>query len=147
MTKGGRIPRSRRAENDARAAEAMKGQFGEGADQCTRGRPHTGGQAVRSPARNLRYLRFLLFNASKVLRCHFHKCLWRGEADLDQRVWLLRVHDYGLGRLHIHELVFDLLHRIQAKLLRFFRPFFSPQSAQRSRRKEERPQIVTELIQ
>jgi hypothetical protein len=49
MTTGGRIPRSRRAENDARAAEAMKGQFGEGADQCTRGRPHTGGQAVRSP--------------------------------------------------------------------------------------------------
>jgi hypothetical protein len=35
-------------------------------------------------------------------------------------VWLSRVHDYGLGRLHIHELVFDLLHRLQAKFLRFF---------------------------
>jgi hypothetical protein len=49
MTKGGRIPRPSRGENDARAAEAMKGQFGEGADQCTRGRPLRGGQAVRSP--------------------------------------------------------------------------------------------------
>jgi hypothetical protein len=31
-----------------------------------------------------------------------------------------RIHDYGLGRLHIHELVFDLLHGVQAKFLRFF---------------------------
>ena len=45
----------------------------------------------------------------------------RGEPDLDRRIWLLRIHDYGLGRLHIHALVFDLPHRLQAKFLRFFR--------------------------
>jgi hypothetical protein len=30
----------------------------------------------------------------------------------------------GLGRLNFDELVFDLLHRLQAKFLRFFRPLF-----------------------
>ena len=43
------------------------------------------------------------------------------KTDLDRRIWLLRIHDYGLVWLHIHELVFDLLHRLQEKFLRFFR--------------------------
>jgi hypothetical protein len=29
----------------------------------------------------------------------------------------LRIHDYGLGRLHIHELVLDLFHGFQGKFL------------------------------
>ena len=32
-----------------------------------------------------------------------------GEADLDRRIGLLRIHDYGLVRLHIDELVLDVL--------------------------------------
>jgi hypothetical protein len=43
------------------------------------------------------------------------------KTDLDRRVWFPRIHDYGLSRLHIHELVFDLPGRVQAKFLRFFR--------------------------
>ena len=46
--------------------------------------------------------------------------LRRGKTDLDRRVWLLRIHDYGLGRLHIHELVLDLFHALQGKFLGFF---------------------------
>ena len=42
---------------------------------------------------------------------------WSGEADLDRRIGLLRIHDYGLVRLHIHEPVFDLLVRFQGKFL------------------------------
>ena len=36
---------------------------------------------------------------------------WSGEADVDWRIWFLCIHDYGLGRLHVYELVFDFLHR------------------------------------
>jgi len=46
--------------------------------------------------------------------------LRRSEADLDRRIWWLRIHDHGVVRLHIHELVFDLPDRLQAKFLRFF---------------------------
>ena len=42
MRKGGRISRQRRVTNDAGAAEGIRSEFGEGAEQCTRGR-------VRSP--------------------------------------------------------------------------------------------------
>src|SRR5437016_1907348 len=31
--------------------------------------------------------------------------LRRGKTDLDRRLWFLRIHDYGLGRLHFDELV------------------------------------------
>jgi len=43
-----------------------------------------------------------------------------GEADRDRRIGLLHIHDHGVVRLHIYELVFDLLVRVQAKFLRFF---------------------------
>jgi len=43
-----------------------------------------------------------------------------GEADRDRRIGLLHIHDHGGVRLHIHELVFDLPDRLQAKFLRFF---------------------------
>jgi len=43
-----------------------------------------------------------------------------GEADRDRRIGLLHIHDHGVVRLHIHELVFDLPDRVQAKFLRFF---------------------------
>jgi hypothetical protein len=35
----------------------------------------------------------------------FFHILWRGKTDVDRRIWCLRIHDYGLGRLHIYELV------------------------------------------
>jgi hypothetical protein len=46
--------------------------------------------------------------------------LWRGKTDLDWYIWFLRIHDYGFGRLHIHELVLDLFYGFQGKFLRFF---------------------------
>src|SRR5437899_169140 len=45
--------------------------------------------------------------------------LRRGETDLDWRIWLLRIHDYRLGRLHIHEFVFDVFYGLQGKFLVF----------------------------
>jgi hypothetical protein len=62
-------------------------------------------------------------STAKVLRNYFHRVILpgRGKTDLDRRVWFPRIHDYGLNRLHIHELVFDLPGRLQAKFLRFFR--------------------------
>src|SRR5437899_5109447 len=42
-----------------------------------------------------------------------------GETDLDWRIWLLRIHDYRLRRLHIDELVFDVFHGLQGKFLVF----------------------------
>jgi hypothetical protein len=45
----------------------------------------------------------------------------RRKTDLDPRIWFLRVHDYGLGWLHIHELVIDLFHGFQGKFLKIFR--------------------------
>jgi len=53
---------------------------------------------------------------------------WRGKTDLDWFIWFLRIHDYGLGRLHIHELVLDLFYGFQGKFLRFF-GFNRPASA------------------
>jgi hypothetical protein len=47
--------------------------------------------------------------------------LRRHKTDLDPRIWFLRVHDYGLGWLHIHELVIDLFHGFQGKFLKIFR--------------------------
>src|SRR5437867_898552 len=58
----------------------------------------------------------------------FHSILWRGKTDLDRRIWLLRIHDYGLGRLHIHELVLDLFYGLQGKFL-IFSHFEFPTSA------------------
>ena len=43
-----------------------------------------------------------------------------GEADRDRRIGLLHIHDHGVVQLHIHELVFDLPDRLQAKFLRIF---------------------------
>src|SRR5439155_9982764 len=43
----------------------------------------------------------------------------RGKTDLDRRIWLLRIHDYRLRRLHIDELVFDVFHGLQGKFLVF----------------------------
>src|SRR5882724_4031628 len=43
----------------------------------------------------------------------------RSEADLDRCIWLLRIHDHVLRRLHIHELVFDLFYWFQRKFLIF----------------------------
>src|ERR1043166_594959 len=40
-----------------------------------------------------------------------------GEADLDRRAWLLRIHNHSLIRLHIHELVFNFLVWFQGKFL------------------------------
>jgi len=48
----------------------------------------------------------------------FHRLRWR-KTDLDPRIWFLRVHDYGLGCLHIHELVIDLFYGFQGKFLIF----------------------------
>jgi hypothetical protein len=45
----------------------------------------------------------------------------RRKTDLDPRIWFLRVHDYGLGWLHIHELVIDLFYGVQGKFLKIFR--------------------------
>jgi hypothetical protein len=43
----------------------------------------------------------------------------RSETDLDPRIWFLRIHDYGLVWLHIHELVIDLFYGFQGKFLVF----------------------------
>jgi len=43
--------------------------------------------------------------------------LWRSKTDLDWFIWFLRIHDHGLGRLHIHELLLDLFHALQGKFL------------------------------
>jgi len=32
----------------------------------------------------------------------------------------LRIHDYGIVRLHIHEFLLDLFHALQGKFLGFF---------------------------
>ena len=48
----------------------------------------------------------------------FHRLRWR-KTDLDPRIWFLRIHDYGLVRLHIHELVIDLFYGFQGKFLVF----------------------------
>ena len=94
------------------------------------------GVAELRPPTDLRYLRFLLFNVSKVLRCYFHKCLWRGKTDHDRRISLLRVHDYGLGRLHIHELVLICSNGFKQNSYDFFGAIFiTPQRSQRSRRR------------
>jgi hypothetical protein len=49
----------------------------------------------------------------------FHR-LRRLKTDLDPRIWFLRIHDYGLVRLHIYELVIDLFYGFQGKFLIFF---------------------------
>ncbi len=54
--------------------------------------------------------------------------LGRGKTDLDRRVWLLSVHDYGLRWLHLHELVFDLFYGLQGKFLIFSHFEFAPPS-------------------
>jgi hypothetical protein len=69
-----------------------------------------------------------------------------GKTDVDRRVWLLRVHDYGLSRLHIHELVFDLLGRQQAKFLRFFRGNLYYTAEITEITKTNRPQIPQILL-
>jgi hypothetical protein len=43
-----------------------------------------------------------------------------GKTDLDRLIWFLRIHNHGLGRLHIHELLLDLFHALQGKFLGFF---------------------------
>jgi hypothetical protein len=50
-----------------------------------------------------------------------NKWLRRGKTDLDRRVWLFRIHDYRLGRLHIHALLVDLFDAVQGKFLGFFK--------------------------
>jgi hypothetical protein len=44
----------------------------------------------------------------------FHR-LRRRKTDLALRIWFLRIHDHGLGRLHIYELVIDLFYGFQGK--------------------------------
>jgi len=43
-----------------------------------------------------------------------------GKADLDPRIWILRVHDYGVGRLHIQALLLDPFYGVQGKFLKIF---------------------------
>jgi len=62
------------------------------------------------------------------LRIFFHKQFMERQTDLDWFIWFLRIHDYGLGRLHIYELVLDLFYGFQGKFLRFF-GFNRPASA------------------
>jgi hypothetical protein len=69
-----------------------------------------------------------------------------GKTDVDRRVWFPRIHDYGVGRLHIHELVFDLLHRQQAKFLRFFRGNLYYTAEITEITKTNRPQIPQILL-
>jgi hypothetical protein len=44
----------------------------------------------------------------------FHR-LRRRKTDLVLRICFLRIHDHGLVRLHIHELVIDLFYGFQGK--------------------------------
>jgi hypothetical protein len=48
----------------------------------------------------------------------FHR-LRRRKTDLALRIWFLRIHDHGLVRLHIYELVIDLFYGFQGKFLIF----------------------------
>jgi hypothetical protein len=43
--------------------------------------------------------------------------LARGEADVDRRIWLLRIHNHGVVRLRNYELVVEALASVQAKIL------------------------------
>jgi hypothetical protein len=49
-----------------------------------------------------------------VMESDFHR-LRRRKTDLALRIWFLRIHDHGLGRLHIYELVIDLFYGFQGK--------------------------------
>jgi hypothetical protein len=53
----------------------------------------------------------------------FISILRSGKTDLDRLIWFLRIHNHGLGRLHIHELVLDFFYGFQGKFLGFFWAF------------------------
>ena len=88
---------------EIRKPPALKARFTAGRAQMTPtgARPVPSCRSVSSVVR--------LF-ASLSVHSWLNLLLGSGETDLDRRVWLLRIHDHRLGRLHFHELVFNLFH-------------------------------------